>query len=252
MEKECSVTATLDCDVVILCGGLGTRLRPAVADRPKPMASVAGRPFLDILIDELVVQGCRRIIFSAGYKSEWIAAHLAHEARFEAMCSIEAQPLGTAGALARCRPHLRRSAVLVCNGDSYCEVNVEKLLREHRGSGCVATMVVVPADGRTDVGNVTLGAWKRVSGFSEKQAGGAYLNAGVYVFDSALLTDLPVHVPASLERDWFPGLVSRGLHGVIAPGPVYDIGTPERLEAFRKVYVTQRVQCSHILQGGME
>jgi NDP-sugar pyrophosphorylase family protein len=59
-----------------------------------------------------------------------------------------------------------------------------------------------------------------------------------------VLADLPVHVPASLERDWFPGLVSRGLHGVIARGPVYDIGTPERLARFRALHAPAGVRVS--------
>ena len=64
-------------DVVILCGGLGTRLRSAVSDRPKSMALIHGRPFLDLLVDQIVAYGFRRVILCVGYRAKFIKVHFA-------------------------------------------------------------------------------------------------------------------------------------------------------------------------------
>ena len=238
--------------VVILCGGLGSRLRSAVADRPKPMAPINGRPFLSILVDRLVEQGCRRIVFSAGHKSAWITDYFTRDSRFEAVYSVESQPLGTGGAVALCRSRLHSTDVVVCNGDTYCEVDIAHVLDEHRRSGCVATIVLVPSDGRQDGGAVSLGANHRVRSFVEKQSSGAYLNAGLYVFQADVLDRLVPDMPSSLEYDVLPALVPQGVHGVIVHTVVYDIGTPERLNLFRTHDVHHPRDCAHTLQGGQE
>ena len=243
---------TLDCDVVVLCGGFGSRLRSVIADRPKPMAMINGRPFLSILVDRLVEQGCRRIVFGAGHKSAWITDYFAHDSRFQAVYSVESQPLGTGGAVALCRPQLHSADVVVCNGDTYCEVDIAHVLDEHRRSGCAATIVLVPSDERQDGGAVSLGADHRVRSFAEKRSAGAYLNAGLYVFRLDVLYRMTPDMPLSLEHDVFPALVPQGVHGVIVHTPLYDIGTPERLDLFRTRDVRHTRDYAHTLQGGQE
>ncbi len=243
--------AGVDCDVAVLCGGLGTRLRSILAERPKPMALVKGRPFLDILVDYLIAQGCRRVIFCAGYKSEWITTHFRHDTRFEGVYSVESSPLGTAGALAQCRWSIHTSTLLVCNGDSFCDIALARLLEEHRESGCAATIALVPSDGRFDGGAVSIDALRRVQRFTER-GHARYLNAGLYAIQTDVLDAVPLHAPCSLEHDVFPRLVPQGVHGFVAHTPVHDIGTPERLRAFRSTYSTLGIDDAHTIQGGEE
>lgn len=227
-------TATQD-DAVILCGGLGTRLRAVVSDRPKPMALIGGRPFLDLIVDHLLSQGFTRMIFSTGHRGEWIADHVTRRRDIEAVISQEEDALGTGGALLASRPLLRTPTVLVLNGDSLCRADLHALLRMHHSRSAVATMAVVPANGRTDGGGVSLDERGRVLTFRERTTG-AHMNAGIYAVQTDYLHQIRADSPCSLERDVIPGIVENGsLYAFPCNTPVYDIGTPGRLAEFRSL-----------------
>jgi len=223
-------------DTLILCGGKGTRLRAAVPDRPKALAEVSGKPFLDILLAELQEKGLRRFVLCTGFGAEQIIAR--YERRMDAAAfvfSVEARPLGTAGALALALPLVRSDPVVVANGDSFCSVDIRELLRAHCDRRAALTMAVVPAEGRSDVGTVRVDASNRIVAFSEKSGvtcqGENYVNAGVYVMSISVLRGIPSGVPCSLEMDVFPGLATTHPCFVFpVEGPLVDIGTPERLQ----------------------
>jgi NDP-sugar pyrophosphorylase family protein len=196
------------------------------------MALIHGRPFLDLVIEHAASQGFRRIVFCTGYRGEWIAEHVRQRADIEAVLSHETEPLGTAGALRVCRRHLRTELVLVLNGDSFCPIDLAALLAEHRRRGALATVAVVPADGRTDGGGISVDGDGRITAFREQSAG-SYLNAGVYALESLILDRIPARAPCSLERDVVPSLIGQGLYASIHHVPLHDIGTPARLHAFR-------------------
>jgi len=221
------------CDVVILCGGLGTRLRSVVSDRPKPMAMVHDRPFLAFVVEQLVRSGFQRLIFCTGYKGEWITRYFQNAQGYVAIFSDEPEPLGTAGAIKHCRSFLRTSTFLVVNGDSFCAVDISGLLEAHHRADVLITMAVVRSDGRTDGGSVVLDEHGRIARFQEKGVSGFHLNSGIYACSAGLLSHIPDRRPSSLEHDVFPSLPATGLYGFVTPEPLYDIGTPERLEAFR-------------------
>lgn len=245
------MTEKADLDVVILCGGLGTRLRSVLADRPKPMALIHGRPFLDVLVDQVVAHGFRRIVFCTGHHGDWIAEYFGRREDIEAVMSHEPVPLGTGGALRACRHHLGSSAILVLNGDSLCPIDLSSFVAEHRRRAAVATVAVVPADGRSDGGGITLDREGRVTSFHEK-AMGAYLNAGMYVLDHAVIGHISGQVPCSLEYEVFPALVGHGLYGSVHCVPLHDIGTPERLSEFQLQYARSHNLHAQALQGGEE
>ncbi len=222
--------AALELDAAILCGGLGTRLRGAVPDVPKSLAPVAGQPFLDRLLEQLAGAGCRRAVLCTGYKSAEIERRYAGARNgLEIVISPEARPLGTGGALGLARTLLRSELVLVMNGDSIVPGLDFPALRR-AAAGATGALVVVAADGRGDTGAITLDAAGRVLGFAEKPAAGVagYQSAGVYLLTQRLLREIPEGEASSLERDWFPRWVAAGLAGYIHPGPLIDIGTPER------------------------
>lgn len=218
-------------DVLILCGGLQTRFRPVSTDIPKCMAMVDGRPFLDLLLDFFLQQGCSRFILCTGYKGESIARYYEqHSLPTSVLCSRETVPLGTAGAIQQARPLIQTEPFIVANGDSYCAVDLKQFLFFHQKSpGAIASMALSPLDGRTDVGAVALEpTTRRLTAFEEKGASGRYLNAGVYVFAKKVFNYFPQQQPSSLEYALFPTLLPHGLYGFVTSAPVLDIGTPER------------------------
>lgn len=219
-------------DVVILCGGLGTRLRSVVSDRPKPMALIQQRPFLGLVIDHLVSQHFTRIIFSTGYQGACIEDYVSTRIDVDAVVSQEEQPLGTAGALRACLPLINTETVLVLNGDSLCRIDFQDLLATHRQHSALATLAVVPTNGRSDGGGLTVDLGGRILTFREKEAA-PYLNAGIYAIQTRHVGQIAPGTSCSLERDIFPPLAGHGLFGHISGAPLYDIGTPERLAAFQ-------------------
>ncbi len=228
-----------DCDVVILCGGFGTRLQSVVSDRPKPMAEIQGRPFVSLLVEHFLRHGARRFIFSTGHFGEMIEDwFLRHRGAYETVFVRDPIPLGTGGALAHAMPLVRSNPFLVLNGDSFCEIDPGRLLRFHIRKRAGATIAVTHAESREDTGAVTLGEDDRVLSMVEKPGRRTtnHHNAGVYLFDRAITTLFPETPVWSLERELLPRLVTQQCYGFVTASPLHDIGTPERLEQFRETW----------------
>jgi NDP-sugar pyrophosphorylase family protein len=219
-------------DAAVLCGGLGTRLRDALPGVPKGLAPVGGRPFLELLVNELAAAGVGRIVLCTGVGADAIRQHFANRRwPAEVVFSEERQPLGTGGALALARGMLNSDPVLVCNGDSTVPgLDWAAFFAAVRASGMPGGLVVTPADARTDAGVITLASDGRLLSFAEKptHAGAGYHSAGIYLFSQALLGEMPAGAASSLERDWLPQWCDRGLYGFVHQGALLDIGTPER------------------------
>src|SRR5262245_17720256 len=113
---------------IILAGGLGTRLREAVPDLPKPMAPVAGRPFLEHQLDLWIAQGVRRFVLAVGYRHEAIVQHFGASYRGATLeYSVETQPLGTGGALRQAAAMVGDERALLLNGDTWFDVPLPAL-----------------------------------------------------------------------------------------------------------------------------
>ena len=216
-------------DAMILCGGSGTRLQTVVADRPKALALVRGRPFIDIVLDELIGQGLQRFIFCVGHMREQIVRHVAkrHDATF--VYSEESVPLGTGGAIHNALPLVTSDPFIVLNGDSFCRVDLEGMLNFHRRSSAALTLVAAPASLRRDAGALQINGDGRLGAFEEKSGTGASINAGIYLMNRACTAGWPAAYPFSLERDVMPRLIEQQpCFAFNALGEVYDIGTPDR------------------------
>jgi len=228
---------------VVLAGGLGTRLRSVVADRPKVLAPVRGRPFLAYLLDQVAAAGIREAVLCTGYLGEDVRTAFgdAH-ADLRLIYSQESSPLGTAGALRQALPLVPESAdtLLVLNGDSYCETDIRAFEAWHRARGAVASIALVEVADTRRYGRVQTDPDGRVVRFEEKgeAAGPGWINAGQYLLERRLVESVPAAPgggAVSLEREVFPAWVGRGLCGHRSGGPFIDIGTPEsyaRAEAF--------------------
>jgi len=219
-----------DVTAAILAGGLGTRLRSVVADRPKVLAEVRGRPFLTYLFDQIAAAGIRHVVVCTGYRGEQVEATLGDtygSLRLE--YSRELEPLGTAGALRLALPRFDSDSVLVMNGDSICRANLEAFWAWHRAQGGQATLLLVQVSDTQRFGQVRVDEAGRVLAFDEKgrQTGAGWINAGVYLFNRDLLRSIPARRAVSLEHQMFPAWIGRGLYGYRSRGGFLDIGIPE-------------------------
>jgi NDP-sugar pyrophosphorylase family protein len=220
-----------DTPVVLLVGGMGTRLQSILPSTPKPLARVGDVPFLQLLVLQLRSQGIRRIVMSTGHLAEQIEEEFGdgHKLDVAIEYSKESRPLGTAGALKFAERYLPAGPeFLVMNGDSFLELDFGQLTRFHREQGGLISMAVRRVPDASRYGTVQLDESNRVTGFSEKT--GAHVpgivNGGVYVFDRSILDHIP-DGPSSLEKDVFPRLLERGAYGLEQHGMFIDIGTPE-------------------------
>ena len=229
---------------VFLVGGLGTRLGELTRATPKPLVEVAGRPFLDWLVDETLRQGVRDIVLLSGYRAAQIEAAMARLADLGVTLthSVEPEPLGTAGALVHARAHLAEDFLLL-NGDSLFRIDLTDLARPDSPDTLMRLALRREPDaGR--YGSVRLDG-DRVTGFAEKASSAeptaGLINGGVYWMRRAVVENLAPG-PLSLERDVLPGLVAAGrVGGRIYDAPFIDIGIPESL-ALAQTYVPEALK----------
>src|SRR5580698_1551897 len=144
-------------EAIVLAGGLGTRLASRLHGLPKPMAPVAGRPFLEILLTQLRRSGCTRVMISVGHQHTAIQDHFG--ASFHGMALdyvIESAPLGTGGAIRLALAEACEESVLVLNGDTFLDADYAAMLRSHTATGAAATLAVVHRDDVGRYGSVTI------------------------------------------------------------------------------------------------
>jgi D-glycero-alpha-D-manno-heptose 1-phosphate guanylyltransferase len=223
-------------DAIVLCGGAGLRLRSVTGDAPKSLASIGGRPFLEILLSQLQRHEFQRVILAVGYQNYMIQAHFGQGIYgLKLRYSIESAPLGTGGALRNAVDLVESDAALIMNGDSYTDVDLVAFSRYYRETNADVSMLVVPSAERADCGLVSVDDGGKVLGFKEKQStsGRQYVNAGIYMATKQILSDVRPGLQVSLETDLIPRWLAEGKHlrAFIHPGECIDIGTPERYQS---------------------
>lgn len=224
---------------LILAGGAGTRLRSVLGDAlNKPMAPIAGKPFLEYLIMRLQRQHIDDIILCVGYKSDLIQSYFGAGERWgvHLTYSHETEFLGTAGAMKLAAGLVSGDDLFVLNGDSFFNVDVHELLRFHHEACATATLALAHVDNAQRYGVVHLASTHRVVGFAEKarEARAGLINGGIYVLTREVLDMIPSGRACSLEREVFPALIEHDLYGRPFPGFFIDIGLPadyRRLQA---------------------
>jgi D-glycero-alpha-D-manno-heptose 1-phosphate guanylyltransferase len=217
-------------EAIILAGGLGTRLRTSVPDLPKCMAPVGGRPFIGYITDYFRRAGIGSFVFALGYKSA------AFEDFFHDYfpsggyaVSLEAEPLGTGGAIRQACTMAKEKTVLVLNGDTFFRIGLAALSAFHADKRADCTLCLKPMRDFDRFGVVERNEDQRVLGFREKQAyQEGLINGGVYALDreAFLREDLPAVF--SFERDYLEKMLDkRRIYGVIQDQFFIDIGIPE-------------------------
>lgn len=227
-------------DTLILCGGLGNRLRAAIGQKQKVMAEINGRPFLDLIINHIKDQGLRRVILGTGYRSQGVERYYQqHNPGLSIEISREGEPLGTGGAVKNAEPFILSDPFFVLNGDSFCPADYGRLLDFHCSRRARVTIVVSQVGDAKDYGTIRMDAQQQILSFDEKknQSGRKLVNAGIYCFNRDVLSLMAWGNTFSLERDLFPSLRKEELAGFVTPEEFYDIGTPER---FSRVQQTLR------------
>jgi NDP-sugar pyrophosphorylase family protein len=223
---------------LILCGGLGTRLRSVVGSLPKALAPIAGRPFLDYQLHYLRRQGVREVVLCTGYGADAVRGHCGAGSTWDlgVRYSVETEPRGTGGAVKLAEALVGAGPFLVLNGDSFAAADLGSLVAFHRRRGAALTLALAQVPDRQRFGAVTVNAEGAVTAYGEKGLSGpGLINAGVYVMERVVLEAMPAGRAVSLEQDVFPSWIGRGLDGFAAPGPFLDIGTAEtyaQAEAF--------------------
>ncbi|MBF0333064.1 MAG: nucleotidyltransferase family protein [Alphaproteobacteria bacterium] len=215
---------------LILVGGRGTRLGRLTDDTPKPLVPVAGRPFLDWLLERLAGRGLAEIVLLAGYLGErFVERYDGKRIGATALrCVIEDAPRGTGGALAAV-PGLAEEFFMM-NGDSLFDVDLAALAGLPADEGWLGKLALRGLPDTSRSGVVTVSSEGRIDGFAER--GGpepGLINGGVYLLRRAILDRL-LPSPCSIERDVFPALAAEGrLWGRAFDAYFIDIGVPEDL-----------------------
>jgi D-glycero-alpha-D-manno-heptose 1-phosphate guanylyltransferase len=215
-------------EAIVLAGGSGTRLRKVVPDLPKPMAPIAGRPFLEILLASLSRKGFNRVVLSVGFMAEKISGYFGHRFdNLELVYVVEPEPLGTGGAVRLAMQLCIVDHVFVLNGDTFLDLEmnqVEGHWQMHRRP------IIV---GREEPDTMRYGrlvtAHGAVTAIADKGVTGpGLINAGCYVFNLGQLNQYPAGAAFSLESDYLPKAVTSARFDVyVTTGKFIDIGVPE-------------------------
>jgi D-glycero-alpha-D-manno-heptose 1-phosphate guanylyltransferase len=216
-------------DVVILSGGKGERLRTVSGEVPKILMPIAGRPFIDIVIESLLPFGFRRFILCIGYLREKVRAHFA-VTDYDVVFSEETEPLGTGGAVKNAGRHIITSPFLLLNGDSFCPADLHAFYNFHLQKGGVLSIVLSQPLSENAYGVVQMDDENRIVAFREKEEAGegSFINAGLYLAERRILGLMPEKARFSLETELIPAILPHGCYGFVTDAELIDIGTPER------------------------
>ncbi|MDA0238501.1 MAG: nucleotidyltransferase family protein [Proteobacteria bacterium] len=224
-----------DIDVVVLAGGLGTRLASVLSDRPKLLAPVGDTPYLEFLLGWLRRFGANRIILSLGHLAdrviEYLDAHPVSGMAIEPV--VETSPLGTAGGIANVVSRLRSDPILVMNGDSFVDADLCTFVDSHRRSGAEGSLLCTEVADTSRYGTVEWDKQGFLTRFLEKdpqRAGAGTINAGIYLLGAPVLARISALGSGSVEKDVFEKMEPGLLHTYSGKFRFLDIGTPEDLE----------------------
>lgn len=225
-------------EVIILAGGLGTRLRSVVSGVPKCMAPVAGKPFLWYLLKYLSHFDVERVVLSVGYLRDviidWIDEY-GGEFPFGFDYAIETAPLGTGGGIKLALSKCLSNDVIVLNGDTFFNVNLDELYGQHRLYLPSITLALKPMEHFYRYGNVRVNGTLIVDFEEKKHCDRGLINGGIYVISKSgdFFNGLPDKF--SFEEDVLqPQCVRNNLYGIVQDGYFIDIGIPDDYERANK------------------
>jgi len=220
---------------VILAGGKGTRLRPLTLSTPKPITTIANRPFLYYQLEMLKKAGVKEVILGLSYQPEKIMEVFGDGEKLglKIRYLVESSPLGTAGAY-KYAESLINTTTIVFNGDILTNIDMAAAVAEHRKHKATATIILVPVENPSAYGLVETSSDGQVLRFLEKPKANEItcntINAGMYVLEPKALEYIPSNQEHSFEYQLFPKLLAEKepFYSVISKEYWLDIGTSAR------------------------
>lgn len=229
-------------DVIVLAGGLGTRLKGAVPGLPKALSPIHGRPFLDYILDLLDESHLvRNVILAVGHMADQILKQYAgrDSYSFKIIFSREETLLGTGGALKKALQYTTTGSVMVLNGDSYVDICLNDVIVFHREQNASITVIAKKIDNPDRYGLVAFDDNHTITSFDEKRenAGGGYINTGIYLFERGIFDHVEEYKVISLEKELLPLFIQNGgVYAFTTDGKFIDIGIPETYVAAEKFF----------------
>jgi D-glycero-alpha-D-manno-heptose 1-phosphate guanylyltransferase len=218
--------------VIILAGGLGTRLKSVLPDTPKCLAPINNKPFIGQLLNFLKNQGINKFIFSLGFKNELVIRYLDEEFDDMNICySVEKEQLGTGGAIKLALANVISEDVLVINGDTFFNNDLALFYKFHQANASKFTMALTMVESNDRFGSVIIDEQNKIIGFSEKtQNSSVLINAGQYIINRKYFLNFNLKDKFSIELDYFQNNdFEKTIYGYEYLSDFIDIGIPDDL-----------------------
>jgi NDP-sugar pyrophosphorylase family protein len=222
-------------DVIVLAGGLGTRIRDVIGGIPKILAPINGIPFLDHLLRHLAAMGGRHVIISLGHLAGKVVDYLAANQQPEpnVRTVIELEPMGTAGGVRLSGAKAEQFPLLVMNGDTWCDADLNAFANDYQASGAEISMLCVEVEDVSRYGRVERTPDGMIAEFVEKDSENhspGLINGGIYLISKSAFTALQSSKGKSLELDFLERQPAGTIQCYVARGAQFvDIGTPSSL-----------------------
>lgn len=218
-------------EIILLAGGLGTRLRDAVPDLPKAMAPVNNKPFLEYQLDYINRFGPRKVILSTGYLSNSIENYFGSGYKnLDLIYSFENEPLGTGGAIRLAFSHVCSPHAMVMNADTMFRINLDSFFQSHIENLANVSIALRKVDDISRYGAVEINEESEIVAFREKSGikSSGFINGGIYLIKTRFFKGLDLPEKFSLENEMFPAFRSHKKYfGAIFDNYFLDIGIPE-------------------------
>ena len=220
--------------VIILCGGLGTRLKEVVNNVPKPMAPIGSRPFLELKLEQLSNYDVDKVVLATGYKEELIEEYFGSTFKgIKIEYSKNNLDLGTGGAIKKALNHIDAPEAMVMNGDVYFEIDLDKMYAQHKASNFVMTMAVKPLRNFDRFSYAVVEGTKMLDFRDKEPVDFGYINIGCYIVNKGIFDNLDLPKNFTFEADYLVPYVRARPHGVfIYDGYFVDIGIPKDYFSF--------------------
>jgi D-glycero-alpha-D-manno-heptose 1-phosphate guanylyltransferase len=218
-------------EAIILAGGFGTRLKSVVNEVPKSMALINEKPFLEYQLNYLHKFGINRIVFSVGYKNEFIRSYFKNQFNSISITyALENEPLGTGGGILNAFKEIDGEDAFVLNGDTMFDVNLTEFYSFHKNLNSKISLSLRFLDDVSRFGTVETDNENRITGFYEKNfvKESGYINGGIYLINKDIYQKLNLGEKFSIERDCFEKIYkTEKLFGFKCDEYFLDIGIPD-------------------------
>ncbi len=216
-------------EAMVLAGGFGTRLHNIISAVPKPMAPIAGKPFLEYILSYVTRFYVTRIILCTGYKHEvienffggsWNGVSIAY--------SVETEPLGTGGATKKGLEHILGESFFLLNGDTFFKIDLNLLAKEHEKANADVTIALKKMNNFDRYGRVRIDHNRIVKFEEKKQTAAGLINGGIYIVNKKIFSDKKLPLRFSFEKDILEKNVNYFfMNGYPCDNYFIDIGTPD-------------------------